>query len=191
MRCHPLFQGAFPAQGWNLGLLLRRRILYCLSHQGRFKWLLWGLNKSITQHSAWYRTDGPGRVLAIVVISFGYLVSLSLSTAPFMDDLVEWGHMQCPRRLVMCHVMCHVKGHEVDFSYLKMSYSCLISTYSNIYFPSAPSSAPFSPFIFFSFFLSNRDKEGGKEGVSPFLIPKVTLTLHLCWGNQPVYLRED
>lgn len=31
--------------------------------------------------------------------------------------------------------------------------------------------------VFFSFFLSNRDKEGSQEGVSPFLIPKVTLTL--------------
>ena len=43
--CHSLFQGIFPTQGWNLGLLLCRQILYCLSHQERFKWLLWGLNK--------------------------------------------------------------------------------------------------------------------------------------------------
>ena len=31
--CHSLLQGIFPTQGSNLGLLHRRRILYCLSHQ--------------------------------------------------------------------------------------------------------------------------------------------------------------
>ena len=34
MGCHALLQGIFPTQGWNLGLLHRRRILYCLNHQG-------------------------------------------------------------------------------------------------------------------------------------------------------------
>ena len=29
-----LLQGIFPTQGWNLGLLHCRQILYCLSHQG-------------------------------------------------------------------------------------------------------------------------------------------------------------
>ena len=35
--CHSLLQGIFPTlglQGWNLGLLHCRWILYCLSHQG-------------------------------------------------------------------------------------------------------------------------------------------------------------
>ena len=32
--CHAFFQGIFPTQGWNPGLLHCRRILYCLSHQG-------------------------------------------------------------------------------------------------------------------------------------------------------------
>ena len=32
--CHSLFQGMFPAQGWNPGLLYCRQILYHLSHQG-------------------------------------------------------------------------------------------------------------------------------------------------------------
>ena len=31
--CYALFQGIFPTQGWNLGLLHRRRILYHLSHE--------------------------------------------------------------------------------------------------------------------------------------------------------------
>ena len=31
---HSLFQGIFPTQGWNPGLLYWRQILYCLSHQG-------------------------------------------------------------------------------------------------------------------------------------------------------------
>ena len=33
--CHALFQGIFPTQGSNPGLPHCRRILYCLSHQGR------------------------------------------------------------------------------------------------------------------------------------------------------------
>ena len=32
---HYLVQGIFPTQGWNPGLLNCRRILHCLSHQGR------------------------------------------------------------------------------------------------------------------------------------------------------------
>ena len=32
--CHALFQGIFPTQGWNPGLLHCRKILYHLSHQG-------------------------------------------------------------------------------------------------------------------------------------------------------------
>ena len=32
--CHFLLQGIFPTQGWNLGLLHCRQILYQLSHQG-------------------------------------------------------------------------------------------------------------------------------------------------------------
>ena len=32
--CHAHLQGIFPTQGWNLGLLHFRQILYCLSHQG-------------------------------------------------------------------------------------------------------------------------------------------------------------
>ena len=32
--CHALFQGIFPTQGSNPGLLHCRQILYCLSHQG-------------------------------------------------------------------------------------------------------------------------------------------------------------
>ena len=32
--CHSLFQGIFPTQGWNLGLLHCRRSFYQLSHQG-------------------------------------------------------------------------------------------------------------------------------------------------------------
>ena len=35
--CHFLFQGIFPIQGTNLGLLYCRWILYQLSHQGRLK----------------------------------------------------------------------------------------------------------------------------------------------------------
>ena len=31
--CHFLLQGIFPTQGWNPGLLHRRQIPYCLSHQ--------------------------------------------------------------------------------------------------------------------------------------------------------------
>ena len=34
MGCHLLLQGVFLTQGLNLGLLHRRQILYCLSHQG-------------------------------------------------------------------------------------------------------------------------------------------------------------
>ena len=34
--CHALFQGIFPTQGSNPGLLHCRWILYCLSHQGSF-----------------------------------------------------------------------------------------------------------------------------------------------------------
>ena len=34
--CHFLLQGIFRTQGWNLGLLLGRQILYHLSHQERF-----------------------------------------------------------------------------------------------------------------------------------------------------------
>ena len=33
--CHAFLQGIFPTQGSNPGLLHCRRILYCLSHQGR------------------------------------------------------------------------------------------------------------------------------------------------------------
>ena len=32
--CHLLLQGIFPTQGWNLGLLHCRQILYHLSYQG-------------------------------------------------------------------------------------------------------------------------------------------------------------
>ena len=32
--CHALFQGIFPTQGLNSGLLRYRQILYCLNHQG-------------------------------------------------------------------------------------------------------------------------------------------------------------
>ena len=32
--CHALLQGVFLTQGWNLGLLLGKWILYRLSHQG-------------------------------------------------------------------------------------------------------------------------------------------------------------
>ena len=35
--CHSLLQGIFPTQGFNLGLLRCRRILYCLNHQGGSK----------------------------------------------------------------------------------------------------------------------------------------------------------
>ena len=34
VRCHSLLQGIFPTQGWNLGLLHCRQILYHLNHQG-------------------------------------------------------------------------------------------------------------------------------------------------------------
>ena len=34
MGSHFLFQGILPTQGWNLGLLHCRQILYCLNHQG-------------------------------------------------------------------------------------------------------------------------------------------------------------
>ena len=30
--CHPLLQGIFPTQGWNLGFLHCRQLLYPLSH---------------------------------------------------------------------------------------------------------------------------------------------------------------
>ena len=33
--CHALFQGIFPTQGLNPGLLHYRQILYCLSHGGK------------------------------------------------------------------------------------------------------------------------------------------------------------
>ena len=33
--CHFLLQGIFPTQGLNLCLLHRRRIPYCMNHQGR------------------------------------------------------------------------------------------------------------------------------------------------------------
>ena len=32
--CHCLLQGIFQTQGWKLGVLHCRKILYCLSHQG-------------------------------------------------------------------------------------------------------------------------------------------------------------
>ena len=37
MGCYSLLQGIFPTQGSNLGLLHRRQIPYCLSHQGSFR----------------------------------------------------------------------------------------------------------------------------------------------------------
>ena len=39
--CHAFLQGIFPTQGWNLGLLPCKRILYCLSHQGSPRILEW------------------------------------------------------------------------------------------------------------------------------------------------------
>ena len=39
--CHSLLQGIFPTQGWNAGRPHCRRILYCLSHQGRPRTLGW------------------------------------------------------------------------------------------------------------------------------------------------------
>ena len=35
--CQALFQGIFLNQGWNSGVLHRRQILSCLSHQGGYK----------------------------------------------------------------------------------------------------------------------------------------------------------
>ena len=37
--CHALFQGIFPIQGSNLGLLHCRQILYHLSHQGSIEYM--------------------------------------------------------------------------------------------------------------------------------------------------------
>ena len=37
MSSHFLLQGFFPTHGWNTCLLLGRKILYCLSHQGSLK----------------------------------------------------------------------------------------------------------------------------------------------------------
>ena len=34
VRCHALLMGIFPTQGWNLGLLHCRQILYHLYYQG-------------------------------------------------------------------------------------------------------------------------------------------------------------
>ena len=43
MDCHALVQGIFPTQGWNLGLLHCRQILYCLRPQGRtLQHIMWG-----------------------------------------------------------------------------------------------------------------------------------------------------
>ena len=41
MGCHALLQGIFPAQGWHPVLPHYRRILYCLSHQGSPRILVW------------------------------------------------------------------------------------------------------------------------------------------------------
>ena len=39
--CHFLFQGIFPTQGSNLGLLYCRQILYWLSYKGRSDWYIY------------------------------------------------------------------------------------------------------------------------------------------------------
>ena len=46
--CHSLFQEIFPTQGLNPRLLHCRQILYCLSHQGKWKW-----NHSVVSNSLW------------------------------------------------------------------------------------------------------------------------------------------
>ena len=50
--CHALFQGIFPIQGSNPGLLNCRQILYCLRHQGslsmyRYKWSCFSTHSSL------------------------------------------------------------------------------------------------------------------------------------------------
>ena len=49
--CHALFQGTFPTQGSNPGLLHCRQILYCLSHQGspRMEWVAYPFSRGSSQ----------------------------------------------------------------------------------------------------------------------------------------------
>ena len=51
--CHFLLQGIFPTQGWNLGLLHCRQILYCLSHRGS------PVHASVSESRCGGRTNSP------------------------------------------------------------------------------------------------------------------------------------
>ena len=58
--CHFLLQGIFPTQGWNLGLLLCKQILYYLNYEGsvlevysKAHWVFWG-NGTMSIDSPWF-----------------------------------------------------------------------------------------------------------------------------------------
>ena len=62
--CHALFQGIFPTQGSNTGLPYCRRILYCLSYQGRPRTLEW-VTYPFSRDRNWTRIACiPGRFFA-------------------------------------------------------------------------------------------------------------------------------
>lgn len=73
--------------------------------------------------------------MLVVAASFGYLASLHLSTAEFMDSPMGEGHIQCSLRA--CHVEFPSAG-KVDSDFLKTSGSCLISTKFRPFFLRCP-----------------------------------------------------
>ena len=55
--CHALLQGIFPTQGSNPGLPHCRRILYCLSHQGKPILIHQILCQYVSRFCSWYKEN--------------------------------------------------------------------------------------------------------------------------------------
>ena len=79
--CHSLLQGIFLTQGWNLGLLHCRQILYCLSHQGSPNWYSVSFHCLLyhIHHSQESRVDSPASLFEIFCCCSSVLSLITLS----------------------------------------------------------------------------------------------------------------
>ena len=94
---HSLLQGIFPTQGWNLGLLHCRQILYSLSHQGSpkilkscFKLVQLDLALSSPSPSQW------SKLLCKSVVTLGKVDSLPSRQSKRQRALLSWGRAFIP-----------------------------------------------------------------------------------------------
>ena len=113
MGCHFLFQGIFPTQGWNLGLLHCRQTLYHLSHQGSPRKMQ--IQTTVRHHSTFTSMTIFKRQTTSARKDMGELESTYMA-----DGNVKWcSHLGKKK----CLAISQKVQHGVTFSSVQFSHS--------------------------------------------------------------------